>query len=65
VNLQNYLPIIEILGKDISSNELWFQQDKATSHTSQMCMVLLKQIFSRWIKSQNGSVNWSARTLDL
>jgi hypothetical protein len=73
VNSQRYLAMIDMfvpaelhrLGRDIDNNELWFQQDGATSHTARMCMTLLRRMFPGRLVSRNGDVNWPARSPDL
>ncbi|GFT62185.1 retrovirus-related Pol polyprotein from transposon 412 [Trichonephila clavipes] len=45
--------------------ELWFQQDGATCHTSRATIDLLKDTFGDRLISRFGPVNWSPRPCDL
>lgn len=45
--------------------EMWFQQDGATCHTSGVTIDLLKETFGERIISRNGPVNWPPRSCDL
>ncbi|GFW54352.1 putative DD41D transposase [Trichonephila clavipes] len=45
--------------------ELWFQQDGATCHTSRATIDLLKDTFGDRLISRFGPVNWPPRSCDL
>ncbi|GFY10771.1 putative DD41D transposase [Trichonephila clavipes] len=45
--------------------ELWFQQDGATSHTARATIDLLKDTFGDRLISRFGPVNWPPRSCDL
>lgn len=45
--------------------ELWFQQDGATCHTSHETINLLKETFGERVISRNGPVDWPPRSCDL
>ncbi|GFV76237.1 putative DD41D transposase [Trichonephila clavipes] len=45
--------------------ELWFQQDGATSHTARSTIDLLKDTFGDRLISRFGPVNWPPRSCDL
>ncbi|GFT13581.1 putative DD41D transposase [Trichonephila clavipes] len=45
--------------------ELWFQQDGATSHTARATIDLLKDTFGDGLISRFGPVNWPPRSCDL
>ncbi|GFU80075.1 transposable element Tc3 transposase [Trichonephila clavipes] len=45
--------------------ELWFQQDGATCHTTRATIDLLKDTFGDRLISHFGSVNWPPRSCDL
>ncbi|GFT00995.1 putative DD41D transposase [Trichonephila clavipes] len=45
--------------------ELWFQQDGATSHTARATIDLLKDTFGHRLISRFGPVNWPPRSRDL
>lgn len=55
------LPEIEARGL----NELWFQQDGATSHTARQTMDLLRNRFGEHLISSFGPVNWPPRSCDI
>ncbi|GFS99450.1 putative DD41D transposase [Trichonephila clavipes] len=50
---------------DEGHNELWFQQDGATSHTARATIDLLKDTFGDRLISRFGPVNWPPRSCDL
>ena len=50
---------------EMDLNQLWFQQDGATSHTSRETIALLRSKFDDRIISRNGEVNWPPRSCDL
>lgn len=41
--------------------DIWFQQDGATAHTSRKTITLLQRKFSGCVISRNGDVNWPSR----
>ena len=45
--------------------DIWFQQDRATSHTAHVIIALLKTKFDERGISRNGPVNWPSRSCDL
>ena len=49
------LPDIEEYG---DLEKMWFQQDSATCHTTQVNMVLLQEIFIGYVISRHGDINW-------
>ncbi|XP_018375528.1 PREDICTED: uncharacterized protein LOC108769183 [Trachymyrmex cornetzi] len=60
--LTNFLwPQIDTMNVD----DLWFQQDGATCHTSRLTIDLLRTKFNNRIISRSGDVNWPARSCDL
>ncbi|GFS83295.1 putative DD41D transposase [Trichonephila clavipes] len=52
-------------GRLDSRQELWFQQDGATCHTSRATIDLLKYTFGDRLISRFGPVNWPPRSCDL
>ena len=46
-------------------NDMWFQQDGATSHTARVTIDLLEGKFSERVISRNGPVEWPPRSCDL
>ena len=44
---------------------MWFQQDGATSHTATETIELLRETFEDRIISRRGDVNWPPRSCDL
>lgn len=45
--------------------DMWFQQDGATPHTSRETMVLLRAMFPNRLISKSGHVDWPPRSCDL
>ncbi|GFV94860.1 putative DD41D transposase [Trichonephila clavipes] len=60
--ITNFL-IPELNNHDVQ--ELWFQQDGATSHTARATIDLLKDMFGDRLISRFGPVNWPPRSCDL
>lgn len=56
-----FLPAIEAMDTD----DMWFQQDGATCHTTRPNMALLRTKFEGRIISRFGDVNWPSRSCDL
>ncbi|XP_075150474.1 uncharacterized protein LOC142224574 [Haematobia irritans] len=50
---------------DMDVDDMWFQQDGATCHTSNETMALLRNKFNGLVISRNGDVNWPLRSCDL
>ena len=50
--------------EDIDVDNVWFQQDGATFHTSHATIDLLHQTFDGRLISRNGNVNWTLRSCD-
>ena len=46
-------------------NDVWFQQDGATSHTNRETIALLRSKFDDRTISRNSEVNWPPRSYDL
>ena len=46
-------------------NNVWFQQDGATSHTSKYSIGILKEIFPNHLISLHDDIGWPARSPDL
>ena len=73
VNSQRYLamledffePKLEKLSEETNLGDIWFQQDGATSHTAQVVMVKLRQMFPACLVSRKGDVEWPPRSPDL
>ncbi|GFW43566.1 putative transposable element [Trichonephila clavipes] len=65
VESSNSLPFRWELGKVVSAQELWFQQDGATCHTARATIDLLKDTFGDRLISRFGPVNWPPRSCDL
>jgi len=51
--------------KDMDLDNMWFQQDGATSHTIRPILAILQQKFWGRVISRFGDVNWSPRSCDL
>ncbi|KOC69847.1 hypothetical protein WH47_07057 [Habropoda laboriosa] len=43
-------------------DDIWFQQDGATCHTSKETVALLKEMFNGRIISRGGDINWPPRS---
>ena len=50
---------------ELDINDMWFQQDGATSHTVRVTIDLLKGKFGERVISKNGPVEWPPRSCDL
>lgn len=50
---------------DLNIENMWFQQDGATSHTARQSMAAVRQLFGRRVISRNGDIAWPARSPDL
>ena len=50
---------------ELDINDMWFQQDGATSHRTRLTIDLLKGKFSERVISRNGPVEWPPRSCDL
>ena len=46
-------------------NNVWFQQDGATAHTSRRSMRILREMFPGHLISLRGDIGWPARSPDL
>lgn len=58
---QFFLPALQEMDLD----NVWFQQDGATAHTSRISMGVLRAAFPERLISLRGDVNWPARSPDL
>ena len=50
---------------ELDINDMWFQQDGATSQTARITIDLLKGKFGERVTSRNGPVEWPPRSCDL
>ena len=50
---------------ELDNNDMWFQQDGATSNTARVTIDLLKGKFGERVISRNGPVEWPPRSCDL
>ena len=58
----------EFLFPNVEENDMddvWFQQDGATCHTTNVTIELLGTVFENRIISRNSDVNWPSRSCDL
>lgn len=53
----------EIVAEDL--DDIWFQQDGATSHTAHVTIDVLRRVFGNRIISNNPDVNWPPISCDL
>lgn len=51
--------------EDMDLDDVYFQQDGATCHTSRETIELLHEKFPGRVISRNGDVNWPSRSCDL
>lgn len=58
-------PKLNKLREEVNPRDIWFQQDGATSHTAQVVMIKLQQMFPACLVSRKGDVEWPARSPDL
>ena len=59
--LQNFLPPkVDELEEDV-----WFQQDGVTAHTSLRSLSILREMFPGHLISLRGDIGWPARSPDL
>ena len=67
VNGERYRAMLEnfLFPELDNTQEMWFQQDGATSHTARETMNLLRTVFGNRIVSRFGNVNWPSRSPDL
>ena len=56
-----FLPSIE----EYDLENMWFQQDGATCHTTRANMALLQETFLGRVISRRGDINWPPRSCDL
>jgi hypothetical protein len=50
---------------DVDTEHVWFQQDRATAHTAQHSLRVLREMFPGRLISLRGNVKWPARSPDL
>ena len=50
---------------ELDINDMWFEQDGATSHTARVTIDLLKGKFGERVIPRNGPVEWPPRLCDL
>lgn len=53
------------LGQYEVNDEMFFQQDGATSHTARVSMHIVNQLFPNRVISRNGDIAWPSRSPDL
>ena len=58
-----FMPALEDM--DLDNDNVWFQQDGATAHTTRISMGFLREAFPERLISPRGDVNWPARSPDL
>lgn len=56
---------LEELPQNHDNDNIWFQQDSATAYTSRCSMEMLEQIFSGYLISLRGDLEWSPKSPDL
>ena len=65
--LQNFFQpqLGEIFNDEHGTDNLWFQQDGATAHTSCRSLSLLREMFPGHVISLRGDIGWPPRLPDL
>ena len=64
--LQNSLqPKLHDLFKEHGAENVWFQQDGATAHTSRRSLGLLREMFPGHVVSLQDDIGWPPRSPDL
>ena len=64
--LERFLrPKVAQLLADYEADDVWFQQDGATSHTSRRSLGILQDMFPSQVISLRGDIGWPPRSPDL
>jgi len=65
--LQNFFQprLGEIFNDQHGADNVWFQQDGATAHTSRRSLSLLREMFPGHVISLRGDIGWLLRSPDL
>ena len=64
--LERFLrPKVAQLLADYEPDDVWFQQDGATSHTSRRSLGILQDMFPSHVISLRGDIGWPRRSPDL
>ena len=65
--LQNFFQsqLGEIFNDEHGADNVWFQQDGATAHTSRRSLSLLREMFPGHVISLRGDIGWPPRSPDL
>ena len=64
--LERFLrPKVAQLLADYEPDDVWFQQDGATSHTSRRSLGILQDMFPSHVISLRGDIGWLPRSSDL
>jgi len=65
--LQNFFQpqLGEIFNDEHGADNVWFQEDGATAHTSRRSLSLLREMFSGHVISLRGDIGWPPRSPDL
>lgn len=69
VNSQRYVNMLQTFFaprlEEMERENVWFQQDGATAHTSRACMEVLRAMFPERLISLRGDITWPARSPDI
>jgi transposase len=65
IDMINSFFVPELRNKEIDLENVYFQQDGATAHTSRATMAVLRSLFPGRIISRFGDIPWPARSPDL
>jgi hypothetical protein len=64
--LENFLqPKVDDLFDEHGAENVWFQQDGATAHTSRRSLGILKEMFPEHVVTLRGDIGWPPRLPDL
>jgi hypothetical protein len=64
--LENFLqPKLDDLFYKYGAENVWFQQDGATAHTSRRSLGILREMFRGYVVSLHGDFGWPPRSPDL
>jgi len=55
----------EIFNDQHGADNVWFQQDSATAHTSRHSLSLLREMFPGHVISLRGDIGWTPPSTDL
>jgi hypothetical protein len=60
-----FRPKLNDIFDENGAENVWFQQDGATAHTSRRSLGILREIFPGYVVSLSGDIRWPERSPDL